>query len=185
MHWCFVESASSRHFRLCIASAFFPCDCMVQHIAFLPLGASVQGCSVWDQRHFNRVITRAFIKRQLHLSGMRPKGKGKHHRLGNMGKGKARGSSRDDTNLSNTESRGETMNPEQDPVNIESENEASPISEAEITIMPTPGHAHSCIMQASSSVVQSGLFESTFHRLLFHICGESSLADLTLCFVGA
>ena len=122
-HWCFVESASSRHCRLCIASPFFPCDCMVHHIAFLPLGASVQGCSIWNQRHFNGVITRAFIKRQLQSSRMRPKGKGKHHRFGYMGKGKAKGTSRDDTNLSNTESRGETTNPEQDPVKIESERE--------------------------------------------------------------
>ena len=104
-----------------------------------------------------------------------------------MGKGKAKETSRDDTNLSNTESRGETRNPEQDPVNIESEgeSEASPISEAETTIMPTPGHAHSCNMQASSSVVQSGMLEKTFYRLLFHICGDSSLAELALCLVGA
>ena len=156
-HWCFVESASSRHCRLCIASPFFPCDFMVHHIAFLPLVASVQGCSVWDQRHFNSVINRAFIKRQLHRFGMRPKGKGKHDDVGYMGKGKAKGRSRVDSNLGNTESRGETTIPEQDPVKIESESEASPISEAETTIMPTPGHAHSCIMQASSSIVQSGL----------------------------
>ena len=77
------------------------------------------------------------------------------------------------------------MNPQQEPVKIESESEASPDSEGEPTIMPTPGHAHSCNMQASSSVVQSGMLESTFYRLLFHICGDSSLAELALCLVGA
>ena len=116
---------------------------------------------------------------------MRPKGKGKHDGVGYMGKGKAKGRSRVDSNLGNTESRGETTNPEQDPVKIESESEASPISEAETTIIPTPGHARSCIMQASSSFVQSGSLQATFHRLLFHICGESRLADLTLCHVCA
>ena len=146
--------------------SLFPCDCFVDHIAFLPLVASVQGCSVWDQRHFNSVINRAFIKRQLHGFGMRPKGRGKHDDVGYMGKGKAKGRSRVDSNLRNTESRGETTIPEQDPVKIESESEASPISEAETIIMPTPGHARCCVMQASTSFVHCGSLLATFHSLL-------------------
>ena len=156
-HSCFVQSACSRQFRTCIVGDFFSRDCIVHDMAGLRLDALVQGSSIWNARHFNGVMTREFIKRQLHSSRMRPKGKGKHHRFGYTGKGKAQETSRDDTNLSNTESRDETMKPEQDPIKIETESEASPISEAETTIMPTPGHAHSCIMQASSSIVQSGL----------------------------
>ena len=166
-HSCFVQSACSRQFWTCIVGDFSSRDGIVHDMAGLHLDALVQGSSIWNPRHFNGVMTREFIKRQLQSSRMRPKGQGKHHRVGYFGKGKAKATSRADTNLTNTESGDEPMQPEQDPIKIESESEASPISEAETTIMPTPGHTPTCSMQASSSIVQSGFLCVACGWLLF------------------
>ena len=72
---------------------------MVQHIVFLPFCASVEDRSIWDTRHLNRVVTRSFMNRQMQFFGMRQKEKGKNHRFGYMGKGKAKGTSKVDTNF--------------------------------------------------------------------------------------